>query len=529
MCRASREEKKIPSHPSSFLATAQLLEVRNPPIVGSLKICRCWRCRSSLEYPSSKIGRCLSSQTAAVGWVRILSINDGTVGAFDGLLTGVILACLEASLCKLFGNPTVRIVDFFARGPNEHPLFSADDALCLTKNHSQVFEAVTPISPSLINSAASKPTRPGTLLASTTIPAHAGDGEYITTVGFGTPNLNFTVIFDTGSDLTWIQCKPCVDECYPQKEPLFDPSHSSTYSNISCNSDDRSSTSDDYGCDPSNCVYEVQYGDGSFSVGFFARETVMLTPSNRGRLSKVCCQLPQSNSLYCISGFYRTHHTTAPDLDCQQAFLKASNQTESRAIFLDTSSNGYLTIAAGVQNSLDVKFTRMITESYLPSFYSLELIGMSVGGKDLAIPSTAFTDVGTIFDSGTTITWLPPAAYSALSSEFRQHMSKHSLVTPLGKLDTCYNFTGYNRIRVPAIALQFSGGVMLNVDASGILLFASPLQGCLAFASNDKDEFSIVGNMQQRTFDVVYAIMSRVESMDDEVGEYIEGSSGVRM
>ncbi|XP_073110633.1 aspartyl protease family protein At5g10770-like [Elaeis guineensis] len=203
--------------------------------------------------------------------------------------------------------------------------------------------------------------------------------------------------------------------------------------------------------------------------------------------------------------------------------------TESRAIFLDTSSNGYLTIAAGVQNSLDVKFTRMITESYLPSFYSLELIGMSVGGKDLAIPSTAFTDVGTIFDSGTTITWLPPAAYSALSSEFRQHMSKHSLVTPLGKLDTCYNFTGYNRIRVPAIALQFSGGVMLNVDASGILLFASPLQGCLAFASNDKDEFSIVGNMQQRTFDVVYAIMSRVESMDDEVGEYIEGSSGVRM
>ncbi|XP_038973643.1 protein ASPARTIC PROTEASE IN GUARD CELL 1-like [Phoenix dactylifera] len=73
-------------------------------------------------------------------------------------------------------------------------------------------------------------------------------------------------------------------------------------------------------------------------------------------------------------------------------------------------------------------------------------------------------------------------------------------------LDTCYNFTGYSRIRVPAVALQFSAGVTFNVDASGILLFASPSQGCLAFASVDEDGLSMVGNMQQRTFDVVYDV-----------------------
>ncbi|KAG1327340.1 hypothetical protein COCNU_01G012740 [Cocos nucifera] len=104
---------------------------------------------------------------------------------------------------------------------------------------------------------------PGTLLASTAIPAHAGEGEYITTVDFGIPKLDFTVIFDTGSDLSWIQRKPCVGKCYPQKEPLFDPSHFATYSHISCSSDDCSLGSDDFGCDDSsNCVYKVRVGYG---------------------------------------------------------------------------------------------------------------------------------------------------------------------------------------------------------------------------------------------------------------------------
>ncbi|XP_008776819.3 aspartyl protease family protein At5g10770-like [Phoenix dactylifera] len=163
-------------------------------------------------------------------------------------------------------------------------------------------------------------------------------------------------------------------------------------------------------------------------------------------------------------------------------------------------------MGASVRYSPDIKLTPMTTESDMSSFYFIELIGMSVGGKDLSIPSAVFAAIRTIIDSGTTVTWLPPAAYSALRSEFRQHMSKYSPVAAFEILDTCYNFTGYSRIRVPAVALQFSAGVTLNVDASGILLFASPSQRCLAFASVDEDGFSIVRNMQQRTFDVVYDV-----------------------
>ncbi|KAK6158750.1 hypothetical protein DH2020_006064 [Rehmannia glutinosa] len=61
-------------------------------------------------------------------------------------------------------------------------------------------------------------------------------GNYIVTVGLGTPKKTISLIFDTGSDLTWTQCQPCARSCYQQQDPIFNPSASSSYSNISCSS-----------------------------------------------------------------------------------------------------------------------------------------------------------------------------------------------------------------------------------------------------------------------------------------------------
>ena len=63
-----------------------------------------------------------------------------------------------------------------------------------------------------------------------------GAADYVVTVGLGTPKKDFTLIFDTGSDITWTQCEPCVKTCYKQKEPRLNPSKSSSYKNISCSS-----------------------------------------------------------------------------------------------------------------------------------------------------------------------------------------------------------------------------------------------------------------------------------------------------
>lgn len=72
------------------------------------------------------------------------------------------------------------------------------------------------------------------------IPARSGStigsASYAVTVGLGTPKQDLSLVFDTGSSLTWTQCKPCVIYCYQQYEPIFDPSGSTTYVNISCTS-----------------------------------------------------------------------------------------------------------------------------------------------------------------------------------------------------------------------------------------------------------------------------------------------------
>lgn len=66
--------------------------------------------------------------------------------------------------------------------------------------------------------------------------ASIGSGNYIVNVALGSPKKYVSLIFDTGSDLTWTQCQPCAKSCYSQKDPVFAPSQSTTYSNISCSS-----------------------------------------------------------------------------------------------------------------------------------------------------------------------------------------------------------------------------------------------------------------------------------------------------
>ncbi|KAL7197479.1 hypothetical protein ACSBR2_020091 [Camellia fascicularis] len=46
------------------------------------------------------------------------------------------------------------------------------------------------------------------------------------------PKKTLPLVFDTGSDLTWIQCQPYLSSCYQQEDPIFNPNESTTYKNI---------------------------------------------------------------------------------------------------------------------------------------------------------------------------------------------------------------------------------------------------------------------------------------------------------
>ena len=61
----------------------------------------------------------------------------------------------------------------------------------------------------------------------------SNSGKYLMKYSVGTPPVAILGIADTGSDLIWLQCKPCT-ECYNQAAPFFDPTMSTTYKSVSC-------------------------------------------------------------------------------------------------------------------------------------------------------------------------------------------------------------------------------------------------------------------------------------------------------
>lgn len=50
-----------------------------------------------------------------------------------------------------------------------------------------------------------------------------GYGDFMVSMGLGSPKKELALLFGTGSDITWTQCQPCVRSCYPQKDPSSTP------------------------------------------------------------------------------------------------------------------------------------------------------------------------------------------------------------------------------------------------------------------------------------------------------------------
>ncbi|KAK4275418.1 hypothetical protein QN277_018504 [Acacia crassicarpa] len=336
-----------------------------------------------------------------------------------------------------------------------------------------------------------------------------GTGNYFVTVALGSPKRELSLIFDTGSDLTWTQCRPCASSCYSQKEPIFDPSLSSSYSNISCSSSQcsqlSSSTGNDPACSKSTraCIYGIQYGDSSFSIGYFAKEK--LTISSTDVVEDFLFGCGQNNQGLFGSTAGLLGLGRRPISFVEQTAHKY-NKVFSYCLPSRASAVGYLTFGGGGYSSGNVKFTPLSSISQGSSFYGLDFTGISIAGVKLPVSASTFSS-GTIIDSGTVITRLPPAAYGPLRDAFRKGMSKYPKAAPVSILDTCYDLSKYKIVAVPKVTLSFAGGVNVELDARGILYVVRETQVCLAFSPNrDSSIATIIGNVQQKTLEIVYDV-----------------------
>ncbi|XP_004513891.1 aspartyl protease family protein At5g10770-like [Cicer arietinum] len=348
-------------------------------------------------------------------------------------------------------------------------------------------------------------------LDSSNLPAKSGSligsGNYFVVVGLGSPKRDLSLIFDTGSDLTWTQCQPCARSCYKQQDEIYDPSKSTSYQNITCTTSECTQLSTATGNEPgcakltNACIYGIQYGDQSFSVGYFGRER--LTVTEKDTVDGFLFGCGQNNQGLFGGSAGLLGLGRHPISFVQQTSLKY-HKTFSYCLPSTSSAIGHLTFGATSNNY--VKYTPFSTAGS-NTFYGLDIVGITVAGTKLSISSSTFSSGGAIIDSGTVITRLPPTAYSVLRDAFKKGMSKYPPASALSLLDTCYDLSGSEMVYIPKISFAFGGDVSVDLPASGILYVVTLKQVCLAFAANhDDSDLTIFGNVQQRTLEVVYDV-----------------------
>ncbi|KAL3629577.1 hypothetical protein CASFOL_026799 [Castilleja foliolosa] len=334
------------------------------------------------------------------------------------------------------------------------------------------------------------------------LPVVPSTDNYAIRISLGTPQQIKSLVFDTGSDITWISGFHYYD--------------SNTFVDISCASKLCTWFLPHHTCEMFDykeniCHYDVQYKDDSYTKGVFSIDTLNIPETGdefQGFLFG--CALESETR-----GYFKEDGILGLGRDPISFLTQTHNIYKSVFSYClpsSPSSTGFLKLGPRVYPD-NLKFTPLIDNRQYPSFYFIDIISIKVGDVELLIKRFDLVYTGTIIDSGMVITRLPMKVYRAMRNEFRKQMRNigYQIIVPIPStlLDTCYIDSEYLSNAVPIITFTFKGGVTVDMDYSGTLYATRYAQDtnmkCLAFAGNrDAGDFSVFGNTQQMNFEVVY-------------------------
>ncbi|KAK6945450.1 Xylanase inhibitor, N-terminal [Dillenia turbinata] len=337
-------------------------------------------------------------------------------------------------------------------------------------------------------------------------------GLYFAKVKLGSAATELSLQIDTSSDLTWVTCKPC-DNC-PKSTVLgiqlnsYDPTSSTTASLVPCSSQTCASLSQSgsSGCSEqgSQCTYQLEYEDGSRTLGYYVNDRFAFSTIFKNSLTG-------STSAPILFGC-STHQDgqltfTEAALDGILAFgpqtLSIVSQLSSQGIAPKAFSHCFR--GDGVSGGILV-LGQILEPSiiYTPldlsrGKYTVKMQSIAVNGQSLPIDPAVFstsTGQGTIVDTGTTLVYLVPEAYQSFLNAITAAVT--GLATTFQTLDHfCYHVlvtTSINWI-FPPVSLKFSGGAYLNLRPLDYLIRYDKADGatwCMGF-QKAQDRFNILG------------------------------------
>ncbi|AEC08069.1 unnamed protein product [Arabidopsis thaliana] len=313
---------------------------------------------------------------------------------------------------------------------------------------------------------------------------------YLMKLQVGTPPFEIQAIIDTGSEITWTQCLPCV-HCYEQNAPIFDPSKSSTFK--------------EKRCDGHSCPYEVDYFDHTYTMGTLATETITLhsTSGEPFVMPETIIGCGHNNSWFkpSFSGMVGLNwgpSSLITQMGGEYPGLMSycfSGQGTSKINF------GANAIVAGD----GVVSTTMFMTTAKPGFYYLNLDAVSVGNTRIETMGTTFhaLEGNIVIDSGTTLTYFPVSYCNLVRQAVEHVVTAVRAADPTGNDMLCYNSDTIDIF--PVITMHFSGGVDLVLDKYNMYMESN--NGgvfCLAIICNSPTQEAIFGNRAQNNFLVGY-------------------------
>ncbi|KAL9315959.1 hypothetical protein ACSQ67_016960 [Phaseolus vulgaris] len=327
----------------------------------------------------------------------------------------------------------------------------------------------------------------GQLVATLESGVSLGSGEYFMDVFVGTPPKHFSLILDTGSDLNWIQCVPCI-ACFEQSGPYYDPKDSSSFRNISCG-DPRcqlvSSPDPPRPCKELKRVENVMFGCGHWNRGLFHGAAGLLG-LGRGPLSFAS----QMQSFYGHSFSY-----CLVDRNSNASVSSKLIFGEDKELLSHPNLN-FTSFGGAKEDSVD-------------TFYYVQIKSVMVDGEVLKIPEetwhlSAEGAGGTIIDSGTTLTYFAEPAYEIIREAFVKKIKGYTVVEGLPPLKPCYNVSGIDKMELPDFGILFADGAEWNFPVENYFIQIDSDIVCLAILGTSRSALSIIGNYQQQNFHILY-------------------------
>ncbi|XP_020549898.1 aspartic proteinase CDR1-like [Sesamum indicum] len=319
---------------------------------------------------------------------------------------------------------------------------------------------------------------------------------YTVELGLGTPFVQRTLVFDTGSGITWTQCKPCF-QCFKQKEPLFDTRKSSSYKLMPV----KNKLAMTFTCTVFGCAYYVGYtaahvpyrvpglvfGCGTFNKGPFGAKNAV---SGILGMDKQPVSFARQ-----LGGLIREQFSYCLTEKVSASYVKFGVEAKIRG--------------------RNAQSTPFLKHNQYAVHYGLNLVDISIGGQKLGLTQGTFSG-GCVIDSGGSISLLETNAYSAVQDSLERYFSKFKNVrrllgdgAPSGFL--CYTQPkGFKRF--PNLTFHFLGADF-RVPSENLFLFRRNFF-CLAMMASKN--LTLLGAYQQRNVRIVYDLKDEMLSFAPE-------------